>query len=772
MASIIDEILNGVIPFTDNQALSSLAQIFGKKMLNEGADIGSLVQLSAALNPVYLGLLFIILAYIGIGGVVRTAMDGSFLGRQWSSFGVPAMFMCCVVLLSPVPSKGAASLGQVLFIKAVVFGSNFADYTLKTTFVLAGQETYVKESYSLIPQYIPGVNNQMRGAFLTYYCGRQITQMGYGSKVDYFVLLNKVCGVPADMTGLYNNFYMLDPQKGHVGAMQARANSFKMEGMDVPEFLGYETTTIVASSQNLSPTSKQMLCHYKQFDASFSVPAIESVRTAGNITPLPGIPKVTGPNGSEGSKPTQVNSRLLKLNEPALAGMWGKALYDAYGCLQREVYQGKLLEESGAQPAGTPNNAPWRLGWTNAALAISEELSDYKSTQKGYTIPLSVDVVQRPNAELLGETLLDKKNRTLLNDELLKLDQFLTGVNNPIDKSQEVIMDITSKGYVATTADWGRVATTVFFANGVKHANDALSSAAEAQARITNGAALVGDQATVKKGERIQRFMNTLVGKSTSVTATGLGKTTSLAGKTILWMSNKLGLLMKKDKAAASLSNIPVVGWVTGVVNAAADVLGPHPAVMEVASYLLVIMNAIVLLPQLVLVVVMLIWLVKAAVWFMIIPLATVLIALPNTRVGHDIWKSALAIALTPVLALVFYLISLTVTDQMYLTVMYWVFQPIIYQWDSSSGVGGTIAAVGFEVFMQILTGEIFFRVILGITLAGATTVYLTMLVLRGPDLVCRALGLSSSSGDLGEGFEEMRGGIRGKLAGSMGRGG
>lgn len=771
MASIIDEIFSGVVPFINNQALDGLAKIFGKKMLNEGSDVGSLVQLSAALNPVYLGLLFIILAYIGIGGVVRTAMEGTFLGRQWNSFGVPAMFMACVVLLSPVPSRGSATLGQVIFVKAVVFGSNFADYILKTTFTLAGQNSYVKDSYSLIPQYIPGVNNQMRGSFLTYYCARQITQMGYGSKAEYFVLLNKVCGVPGDMTGLYAKYYALDASKGNVKAIQDRLNQFKMDGLDVPVFNGYAVDKIVTASTTLTATSKQMNCHFQQFDSSFSAPALESVRVAGNITPLPGIAPITGVGGSTSNIPTQINSRILKLNEPAIAGMWSKALYDSYGCLRSQVYQNQLVESTEAGTPGATGKEPWRLGWTNAALAISEELEDYKSAQSGVTIPLSIEVVQRPNPELLGETLLDKKNRTLLNDELLKLDQFLTGPNNPIDKSQEVVMDITSKGYVATAADWGRAATTVFFANGVSKANDALSKAAIAQAAINKGAGTLADHDIVKKGQRVEKFMNTLVGKTTSVTAVGLGKMTSLAGKSMLFIYNKLALFAKKDKAAASLSNIPVVGWIASGVNTVANLLAPGPAIMEALSYMLVAMNAIVLLPQLVLLVVMLIWMVKAAVWFMIIPLATVLIALPNTRVGHDIWKSALAIALTPMLALIFFLVSLTITDQMYMQVLYWVFQPIIYKWDSGSNGLGGLAAAG-EIVMQILTGEILFRLLLGLGLAGATTVYLTMLVLRGPDLVCRSLGLSSSSGDLGEGFDEMRGGIRGKLAGAMGRGG
>lgn len=51
-----------------------------------------LVNLSTSLNPVYIGLLFMVLAYIGVGGVVNSAMEGTIFGPL-GSVGVPGMFM-------------------------------------------------------------------------------------------------------------------------------------------------------------------------------------------------------------------------------------------------------------------------------------------------------------------------------------------------------------------------------------------------------------------------------------------------------------------------------------------------------------------------------------------------------------------------------------------------------------------------------------------------------------------------------------------------------
>ena len=133
----------------------------------------------------------------------------------------------------------------------------------------------------------------------------------------------------------------------------------------------------------------------------------------------------------------------------------------------------------------------------------------------------------------------------------------------------------------------------------------------------------------------------------------------------------------------------------------------------------------------------------------MIIPLATVIIALPNTRAGHDIWKSALSIILTPMLALIFYLVSLFLFDQMYSSIFTWIFAPIS---DASGGF-----ATGLSLLEQLFTGELIFRLMMGFGVAIAVTMYMSMMILKGPDLVTRSLGLSGSSGDLGQDLENLR---------------
>lgn len=170
---------------------------------------------------------------------------------------------------------------------------------------------------------------------------------------------------------------------------------------------------------------------------------------------------------------------------------------------------------------------------------------------------------------------------------------------------------------------------------------------------------------------------------------------------------------------------------------------------MTILSIVVIALNAVVLLPQLVLLLVFLLWLARVAVWYMIIPLATVIIALPNTRAGYDIWKSALSIVITPILALIFYLVSLFLFDQMYSAVFTWIFSPII----NADGKWST----SVSILEQLFTGELIFRLMMGFGVAIAVTMYMSMMILKGPDLVTRSLGLSGSSSDLGQDLENLR---------------
>ena len=734
MASIIDQVFQGVVPYAQNEALQNLAKIFGEQMLGVGGTSSRIVALSAALNPIYLGLLFLILAYIGVSGVVRTATDGKFLGRNWSSFGVPAMFMVCVVLLTPVPAQNGATLGQVVFVKALKFGSNFADFTLMKVFDQAQSEAI---TYNLASEHIPQVNDQMKGAFVMYMCANQITQMGYGSKINYFLLLKSVCGLPADMVGLYANYYILG-DSARVQSIQSDLSAIaSATGLTFPAQVRYDPSTVVNYTRNMTPISKQLNCHFTQFDSYFRAKVPDNLAAAAKLTALFPVAKVTGPNNS--GMPIQVNNNLLAYNKPHLSAMWPQALNASYRCVLNPAILNAQQAVKDTYTTNPDTKVPWRAGWSNAALAISDELDTYKSAMGKSKLPLSMEVVATPNPSQLGDSLTDKKNQALLAASLSDIQEFTSGINNSPDQASQVLTSALAAATSGTAMDWTRIGATVILPVALANTN-----------AMANAGPQTGAQAA--KLAKASSFLNSLVGRAATFASAGLGKTASLAATGLAKISTAIEAWQKKDKLVESVGGggmLNPIGMAAKVVNGIANVLMPGPTTMMALSILLLAVNIVVLLPQVVLLVVMLIWMAKAAVWYMIIPLATVLIALPNTRVGHDIWKSALAIILTPFLALIFYVISLYIFDQMYASVIYWVFQPIL----EANGVMGTLGSI----LMQVFTGEIVFRFLAGVSLIVAVTVYMSMLILRGPDLVTQSLGLRGSSGDLGDEFNSLR---------------
>lgn len=753
MANIIDQIFQGVILPAQNEALSNLTKVFGEQMLGtNGGAASMLVKLSVTLNPLYIGLLFMILAYIGVGGVVRTAMDGKFLGRNWSGFGVPASFMMCIVLLSPIPTQSGATMGQVMFVKSVKFGSNAADFLLMKVFEVSAAADFESnpDSYNLIGEQIPQVNEQMKSALAMYMCGEQLKQMGYGTKVNFFVTLNEVCGLPGDMVGdsYYESYYTLG-SAAEVAKISAEMQKWStLTGVTLPSPGAYSTTGVKNNAASKTQVTKQLECHFRQFREIFQVDVPGNIASTVRIPVTPAIGKVTGLNGQ--AIPNQLNNRVLPMEDKAMGALWSMALHKSYLCLMQEVFQGKIADKYTAPQAAAA--VPWRAGWSNAALALSDELSDYKSSLNKGSLPLSMEVVKSPNPALLGDSLMDKRNAAIITKMVQSLEQYTANVNSQPNSAAQLLAQNLSAG---NSANGGAAAT----GNAVDYARIGLNVVLPAYANAAQKAvtAGLGQGATIAQAEKAKKtlaFMNNIIGKSSLLGPMALGKITKVGAQLFAMMGNLNGKREVADEsaklaaAAAPLGSGLLITAVKGAVNFAM----PGPTVMMGFSIALVFMNVVVLLPQVIMLVVMLIWLVKAAVWFMIIPLATVLIALPGTRVGHDIWKSALAIILTPLLALIFYLISLFIFDQMYATVLFWVFEPIIRA--GQDGLGWGLV----EVLKQIFTGELIFRVLAGVVLFVAVTVYMSMLILKGPDLVTQSLGLRGSSGDLGDEFSQLRG--------------
>ena len=762
MASVIDIISTGVATPELNKALNALVSIFGEKMINgTGSDASMLVNLSAALNPVYIGLLFVVLAYIGVGGVVNSAIEGRFLGR-WSSVGVPGMFMFCLVLLSPIPSQNGVTLGQYVFVKSLKFGSNFADYMLYKVFETAKDEASAKEeAYTLAPDYLPKVNTQMTGALPMYICGENLKSMGYGTRVDYFILLKEVCGIPADLHGTnsvsgftpqYQSYFMLE--QGNVREEQQYLDS--LAKMAPPE-LGikpikqtYYTLTKIneqaaANGGAGSQSTQQLACHFKAFNDYFNTVPQAAQKNS----------KVTGRSIetiTPATRPTRLNSNVVKVNTSGLEASWAFALNSAYECLLKQT--GKKEIETPTEKSVQDANSPWSSGWVDAAMTIQDNLGKYKAQGQAEgqatttELPLLMNYIVTPDYTKLGDSLSDKKNAALLMNSSTEVYDYMMRPDNSPSKIANMLASARLQKFannVASVAmDQDELARIV--AAGV------ISTRVKQTYNVVNG------WNAKQKSNMLTKIFNSLLGKAATVMPAAIGSVSKLAAQA----TTKIHLMFEKkaklEKLAEEAGSAQIAGFSVGKLVSIGkkiyDFAKPSAAMMAAMTVVVIVLNAIMLLPQLVLLIVMLLWMARAAVWYMIIPLATVIIALPNTRAGHDIWKSALSIVLTPMLALIFYLVSLFLFDQMYSAVFMWIFAPIA-EADNWAGTGA--AATGIAILEQIFTGEIVFRFMMGFGVAIAVTMYMSMMILRGPDLVTKSLGLSGSSGDLGQDLENLR---------------
>ena len=743
--SIIDTISTGVAALDKNEALQSLAKILGPKLILGSGDDARLVLLSAYLNPLYIGLLFLILAYIGVAGVVKSATEGRFLGR-WSQVGVPGMFMLCIVLLSPVPSQGGATLGQVVFAKALKFGSNSADFILKGVFEVA-QEAKVQSDTkaSLHRGQLQQINAQMVAALPMFICGEQLKTMGYGTRVDYFVLLKNVCGIPADLHGKYSGFgyssyYTLSSENGGVKKINDNIKKFEAAtGVTLPKQQGYITAAIDAQSQGtISDSSQQLACHFKAFQQVLNGDMAKYA--SAKIVNKPPIAKP--PSGT--SVPDKLNYDILEIREDALKVAWPETLYSSYKCLKStQSLSGKMPESADLKVK--EDNQPWSQGWVYAARIIEDDLAAYAQTESASSIPLNPQTTQAVNYRNLGDSLVDKRNIAALTEQQSQVNKIITNVDDGPSTAAQVLGDLFASTISAgvsnvTDADVARVGVGIL----------TTSSLVRAAGEIQGAVGPVNPATMQAKYGKLYGLLNSFIGKAATALPTGLGKATSLVsnGFRVLW--NGLNRLLNANTTAKeAAANAPLgIGSVVSLVKGVATTTFglPNETALSLFVILLTAMNAVVLSPQIILLVVMLLWISRAAVWFMILPIATVLIALPETRVGHDIWKSALGIVLTPVFALIFYLVSLSIFDIAYPAIFYWMIEPLYSA--ASSGDGWKIVKT---LLVQFLGGELFFRVMLGITVAISVTMYMATMILRGPDLVNNALGLRTNSGEIGD---------------------
>lgn len=135
----------------DSGSVHLLARLYGSWVLDlmgnapANADhVVTPVTVFAALIGVAGWTLFMLLAgYVAVVGIIRTAQQGEFLGREWDSTWVLARMLGALILSAPLATTGGSSnlaAGQTLVIRAAVVSSAAADIIWGKTLTAIGQE--------------------------------------------------------------------------------------------------------------------------------------------------------------------------------------------------------------------------------------------------------------------------------------------------------------------------------------------------------------------------------------------------------------------------------------------------------------------------------------------------------------------------------------------------------------------------------------------------------------------------------------------------------
>ena len=753
--AIFDDVLRGIIPVESNEALTQLGKVLGTKLIIGAADPNTpvLSYISASLLPIWVGLLFCILAYIGISGVVRSAQDGQFLGKEWSSFKVPMGFIVGIILLAPIPNYNGVVVAQYAFAKTVVFGSNLADFTLKKVF-----EAYTlrqtEKKFGVKDQHIAQVNNQMKRALSQYYCAQQLSAMGYGSRVDFYVQLKNVCGTFLENSQLFQKYY-LSTDDNHLTGVDNKINDLYSQygGQGVPlhnqAFVNQMNNTVRATvdqgNNGSDPYAKEVSCYFESFDRFLSKPVPSDVASKFNVPTKSPIDNIL-------SVPKEIALVDLKMNGDAVNAMWTKALDYSYNCVRGSVARDAVDE---VMVQSSPDQTPWRRGWVHAAQSIKDDLNTFALAEKAGQLKLTTTMIQDVNPRQLEKTLQDRQNQELLTKNLVQLNNLLYGTENKVDAAASTYGSLLNAG---TGPVVDRTMTALVGAGFV--ATSPQTAYNQVKTEIAAAQNMMQRENLTQKNQRFLKFMSSFLGSSVTASARIFEASyTKVMGAFFSKASKLLTMARSGDGAISSIMSGlgPLGKFAKGVYDLGKAALTPDPMTVELMGYLLILMNVIILAPELILLIVMLLWLVRVTILFLIIPLAVVIIAIPNTRAGHDIWKSCLATALVPFLALCFYLISYVLTDVLYMSVFVWVFDPIAKDGFSTSTIINT--------FMAVLSGEIFFRIVAGCLVAVGGSMLLWLMILRGPDYVSRLLHLNGTSGDLGGELEQEFSGMRGGLS-------
>lgn len=692
----------------DTIALQYLTQFWGNGLVcKNGTEMGFIPQLIMPLLPVFTALMVVMLIGTFMAGVIKSATEGQFLGRDWHSMFVPAQIVLCIVLLSPSPA--GVTFGNLIYARVVVLGNNFADVMWRHISNMQQIENMTLTSGG-DPNFKVEVSNRLLSYSKAFICADYLKKDGYwqmdaenGHK-EYKSLMKNACGIPEDR---------LD-EKGDIKIV---------------------TNAPVASTDPTAPTqTAEEKAKSAQDKSEFGcyLAAYKQHISGGLIK--------SDVKNAEGKIKLDAGKKLVTstVDATAVRRGWYPAVAYAADCVYMNVLEKSgSINQTGEVDSKNEATNNYRRGWAGAAgYGNLNEMQRESWTAK---IMAASPPVVNPSA--IGGDAAQTMTIQGINTTNVELGAI---VNSP-----EVNLILTGKSHSSGPIRQAVTSDTGLFVFGA-------------------GLALFATKTPALKESSFSKFSQ--VSKNLKF----LGKGLLTAWK--VFLLKKIAVKTTQEVAEGNLLGKVALGSVAALAAGAAAVstmIIDQPIVntMLLVTALIFMYGDVVY--QVIFALAVFLWLYRASIWFLLVPFATVIAAIPNTQAGHGAWKGALSIALVPIFIIIFYVIGILSFGVVIDMGAQLIFSDIVQELSKvgeikNLNVDGVVTALSGlgGLLVDILTGEAIFRVIAFGMLALATYAGMAALILKGPYMVLSSIGLNAGhdelAGDLGTNPANKFGAIKG----------
>lgn len=685
---------------SDNLGLQYLAYLFGSGAVYQDGSSAStfLTDINGALLNYYMAALLLVYGWTIILGVVHTAVDGEFLGRRWHSIGTPVMAVIAMLVLAPMPGYGM-SVGQYVYVRGLVKGSEMADRIMKISVIATEQpringETIPERAAAMLLPYS-----------LSHMCKEQLVRAGGYSQEQ----ITGVCRTPEDLL--------------------AAGTEGDAEGItEVDREIAPKVTPCLAAAYQNMRKSEAIYLESEKVK-----------QPAGRFEPI----KV---NQAAINYAFRLNAGII--NPDGAVGFTPGSVSECMASAFNALPQAQQSTSASAENATLRSDVE-RFGWPYMA-----HYSDRVRQETENIAETPSFVPAMPRLDLLSNSPTDALVVSGLQGAFGTLTGAVSGsggegsrIEGSGGNMDSLPVGVAALGIMNVKAPTG--AKELAAVKGrIDEATDKLN---KANAAPGGAAANAANQHSASLGQlngKLAKLQN-LYGSQNRIVTTGSRiitaiKAKAIAGATGDAVAKGLSYLGPWGKGAAAVGTA-----IVGAASSATAFVLDNPFLKNLVILMALFWSNADLVPQIILAIAVILWLVRAASWFMLIPMSAVLSALPDTKVGENVWKEALGVILSPVVISMMFILGLYVYN-----VAFQILFDLLFGWGITDK---SATEIGWIILKGLFDGSLIFKGVLLTFGMVLSYFFMAMLMLSGHDWVMGAMGLRGNNNELGQEMHSIR---------------